>query len=95
MVIKNKSAIKRIKVADRNRSQNLFYKSSVKTLMKKYFSLLNNVAAEDNKALLSTYVSKIYSQIDKGTKRGVFHKNTAARKKSLIARTFKTLNSSV
>ena len=92
MVIKNKSAIKRIKVADRNRQQNLLYKSSVKTLMKKYFALLKVEDSEMDKESLSDYVSQIYSRIDKGTKKGVFHKNTAARKKSLIARTFKSLN---
>nr|YP_010337793.1 ribosomal protein S20 [Sahlingia subintegra]UNJ17378.1 ribosomal protein S20 [Sahlingia subintegra] len=92
MVIKNKSAIKRIKVADRNRMQNLFYKSSVKTLMKKYFSLIKQGKEDVDKDVLSTYISQIYSKIDKATKKGVFHKNTAARKKSLIARTFKTLD---
>nr|QUE28047.1 ribosomal protein S20 [Sahlingia subintegra] len=92
MVIKNKSAIKRIKVADRNRMQNLLYKSSVKTLMKKYFSLVKLGKEEVDKEAISVYISQIYSKIDKGTKRGVFHKNTAARKKSLIARTFKALN---
>nr|QUE29171.1 ribosomal protein S20 [Erythrotrichia welwitschii] len=92
MVIKNKSAIKRIKVADRNRTQNLFYKSSVKTLIKKYFSLLQVEDRELDKNELLIYVSKIYSRIDKGVKRGVFHKNTAARKKSLIAKTLKVLN---
>nr|QUE28431.1 ribosomal protein S20 [Porphyrostromium boryanum] len=92
MVIKNKSAIKRIKVADRNRTQNLSYKSSVKTLMKNYFSLLKTESKDLDKEMLSAYISKIYSRIDKGTKRGVFHKNTAARKKSLIARTYKSLD---
>jgi len=92
MVIKNKSAIKRIKVADRNRMQNLFYKSSVKTLMKKYFSLIKLGKENVDKDVLSTYISQIYSKIDKATKKGVFHKNTAARKKSLIARTFKALD---
>ena len=92
MVIKNKSAIKRIKVADRNRTQNLFYKSSVKTLMKKYFSMITTEGQKIDKESIYVYVSKIYSKIDKGTKKGVFHKNTAARKKSLIARTLKVLD---
>lgn len=92
MVIKNKSAIKRIKVANRNRKQNLLYKSSVKTLMKKYFSLLKEESKDIDKEALSVYISRLYSRIDKGTKRGVFHKNTAARKKSLIIRSFKTLD---
>nr|QUE29348.1 ribosomal protein S20 [Erythrotrichia longistipitata] len=92
MVIKNKSAIKRIKVADRNRTQNLFYKSSVKTLMKKYFSMIKLEGEKVDKESIYAHVSKIYSKIDKGTKKGVFHKNTAARKKSLIARKLKVLD---
>lgn len=91
MVIKNKSAIKRIKVAERNRLQNLFYKSSVKTLIKKYASLLKTETTKVDKEAMVLHISKIYSLIDKGTKRGVFHKNTAARKKSLIAKRFKAL----
>nr|QUE28795.1 ribosomal protein S20 [Porphyropsis coccinea] len=92
MVIKNKSAIKRIKVANRNRSQNLFYKSSVKTLIKKYFITINNSNLEIDKVALSSQIDTIYSRIDKATKKGIFHKNTAARKKSLLARSYKALN---
>nr|YP_010337144.1 ribosomal protein S20 [Pseudoerythrocladia kornmannii]QUE28224.1 ribosomal protein S20 [Pseudoerythrocladia kornmannii]UNJ16729.1 ribosomal protein S20 [Pseudoerythrocladia kornmannii] len=92
MVIKNKSAIKRIKVAARNRSQNLLYKSSVKTLIKKYFFTINSSNSQTDKSMVSAQVSEIYSKLDKATKRGVLHKNTAARKKSLIARSFKALD---
>nr|QUE29950.1 ribosomal protein S20 [Erythrocladia irregularis] len=92
MVIKNKSAIKRIKVAARNRSQNLLYKSSLKTLIKKYFLTINSSNSQIDRDAVLSQVSAIYSKIDKATKRGVLHRNTAARKKSLIARTLKTLD---
>nr|ARO91259.1 30S ribosomal protein S20 [Rhodochaete parvula]ASK39661.1 ribosomal protein S20 [Rhodochaete parvula] len=92
MVIKKKSAIKRIKVAERNRLSNQSYKSSIKTLIKKYFLLLNDFKLSTiDKDQINTQVNKIYSKIDKATKVGVFHKNTAARKKSSIAKFLKTL----
>nr|YP_010336949.1 ribosomal protein S20 [Madagascaria erythrocladioides]QUE28983.1 ribosomal protein S20 [Madagascaria erythrocladioides]UNJ16534.1 ribosomal protein S20 [Madagascaria erythrocladioides] len=90
MVIKNKSALKRIRVAKRNRIQNQFYKSSVKTLTKKILMLLSNSNNSSPEITdINFHVAKAYSQIDKATKIGVFHKNTAARKKSLIARAIK------
>lgn len=33
-------------------------------------------------------VSVVYARIDKALKKGILHKNTAARRKSLVAKTF-------
>ena len=41
----SKSALKRIKVAERNRLRNKSYKSAVRTLMKKYFQAVEEYAA--------------------------------------------------
>ena len=83
----NKSAKKRIHTNERNRLQNRFYKSSVRTLIKNFFKDLdiykNSKKPEDKEKVQKT-LSSIYSLIDKGTKRNVFHKNTAARKKAQL-----------
>ena len=84
----NKSAEKRIEIAKRNRLTNRYYKSSVRTLVKIFFQDLKiyqvSKDLEDKKKLQKT-LSSIYSMIDKGTKKNVYHKNAAARKKSKLA----------
>lgn len=83
-----KSAEKRIQVNERNRLRNRYYKSSVRTLIKTFFKNLDtykNSKTDENKKNLQNILSSIYSLIDKGTKKNVFHKNTAARKKAKLA----------
>ena len=86
-----KSAKKRIEINRRNYLKNRFYKSSVKTLTKTFLKTLElykiSENLEDKRKLYET-LNLIYSMIDKGTKKKVFQKNTAARKK---ARLFKNL----
>lgn len=89
-----KSAQKRIQIAKRNRLQNRYYKSSVRTLTKAFLKNLEdykNSQDPEIKEILKTNLSSIYSLIDKGTKRNVFHKNTAARKKSQLAMHLKSV----
>ncbi len=90
----NKSAKKRILTAKRNRLQNRFYKSSVKTLTKMFLISLENCKTnntDESKQKAQSLLNSVYSLIDKGTKRNVFHKNTAARKKSKLALRFKSI----
>ena len=88
----SKSSKKRILVANRNRLQNRFYKTSVRTLTKLF---LNNVElyktspTPENKEKVQKILNSIYSLIDKAYKKNIFHKNTAARKKSKLALRFK------
>ena len=89
----NKSAKKRIEITKRNRLRNRYYKSSVRTLIKTFFQNLEVYKASQNleeKEKLKKILSSIYSLIDKGTKKNIFHKNTAARKKSKLAAYLKT-----
>jgi small subunit ribosomal protein S20 len=84
----NKSAKKRIEISKRNRLQNRYYKTSVRTLTKLFSKNLETFKTEttiQSKANLETIVSSIYSFLDKGTKKNVFHKNTAAKKKAKLA----------
>ena len=84
----SKSAEKRIKINKRNRLRNRMYKSSVRTLTKGFFANLKVYKASKNpedKEKLQKLLSSIYSLIDKGTKKNVFHKNAASRKKAQLA----------
>ena len=84
----NASAKKRILINERNRLQNRFYKSSVRTLTKMFLKDLEVYKISgnpDDKKKAQERLSLVYSLIDKGSKRKVFHKNTAARKKSKLA----------
>merc|ERR1712115_223206 len=84
----NKSAKKRILIAKRNNLQNRFYKSSVKTLTKRFLKdlkIYKNSQSDTNKENLQILLNSIYSLIDKGSKKNVYHKNTAARKKAKLA----------
>ena len=92
-VANNKSAKKRIQIAERNRLTNKSYKSTVRTFTKK---TLENCAKykkepnEDNKNLVITSLSKAFSLIDKAVKKNVLHKNNGANKKSKINNFVKT-----
>ena len=84
----SKSAEKRIDINKRNRLQNRFYKSSVRTLIKVFFKDLETYKVSQNpedKEKLKKILSSVYSLIDKGTKKKVFHKNAAARKKAKLS----------
>ena len=82
----NLSVMKRIAVAERNRARNKVYKSTIKTLTKKYREEVNQSSETDNLLNLQQLLGLIYSKIDKAVKRGVLHRNNAARKKSCLAK---------
>ncbi|MEL6776022.1 MAG: 30S ribosomal protein S20 [Cyanobacteria bacterium J06597_16] len=91
-----KSAIKRIRVAERNRLRNKAYKSAVKTLTKRYHEALEAQEAnpsDENSKLVQEKMSAAVSKIDKAVKRGVLHKNAGARRKSQLARALKAKES--
>ena len=83
----NKSAKKRIQIAERNRLINKSYKSTVKTLTKKTIENCEKYKKDpnvDNKNLIQTSLNSTYSLIDKAVKKNVLHKNNGATKKSKI-----------
>ena len=89
----NKSAKKRILISKRNNLQNRFYKSSVRTLTKKFLTDLETYKISQSttdKEKVQIGLNSIYSLIDKGSKKNVYHKNTAARKKAKLASLLKT-----
>ena len=83
----NKSAKKRILVAERNRQVNKSYKSTVRTLIKKTIVNCENYKKDpnsENQELINTSLKQAYSLIDKAVKKNVLHKNNGANKKSRI-----------
>ena len=90
----SKSAIKRIRTAERNRLRNKTYKSAIRTLTKRYFSAVETYTAEptpENMETVKQSMSAAYSKIDKAVKRKVLHRNNGARKKSRIAKAMKAM----
>ena len=89
----NKSAKKRIQIAERNRLINKSYKSTVRTLTKKTLDCCDKYKKdpnEDNIKLVKSSLNKTFSLIDKAVKKNVLHKNTGANKKSKINNFVKT-----
>jgi len=87
-----KSAKKRIDINKRNRLRNKYYKTSIRTLFKLLFKHLEVYKISKNledKKRVNEILSLVYSMIDKGTKKKIFHKNTAARKKSKLVAVLK------
>lgn len=80
-----KSAIKRVKVSEKQFKRNSAYKSRVKTFIKKFENALNT---EDKDAVEQNY-RQCVSVLDKAAQKGILAKNTVARKKSLLAKKFK------
>ena len=89
----NKSAKKRIQIAERNRLINRSYKSTVKTWTKKTLENCEKYKKEpneENKNLVTTSLNKAFSLIDKAVKKNVLHKNNGANRKSKINNFVKT-----
>ena len=86
-VANNKSAKKRIQIAERNRLINKSYKSTVRTLTKRTLENCEKYKKdpnEDNKNLVNLSLNKTFSLIDKAVKKNVLHKNNGANRKSKI-----------
>lgn len=83
-----KSAMKRVKVIEKKTMRNNMIKSGYRTAVKKFEQALESGNVEEAKALFSEATKKI----DQACTKGVLVKNTAARKKSRLA---KKLNASI
>tara|TARA_B100000886_G_scaffold325399_1_gene270916 strand:+ start:1009 stop:1302 length:294 start_codon:yes stop_codon:yes gene_type:complete len=92
-VANNKSAKKRIQIAERNRLNNKSYKSTVRTLTKKTIESCEKYKKDpndDNKNLVNISLNKAFSLIDKAVKKNALHKNNGANKKSRINKFVRT-----
>lgn len=91
----SKSAKKRIDINKRNRLQNKYYKSSIRNATKIFLKMLEpykTLKTEKERTDLLRILSSICSMIDKGTKKNIFTKNTAARKKKKLYHPISKLN---
>jgi small subunit ribosomal protein S20 len=74
-----KSSIRSVKTDAERNARNSSTKSAIKTAARK-------VSADAQAVALPALLGKAVSLIDKAVKKGVLHKNTAARKKSRLAK---------
>ena len=77
-----KSAKKRILVIETKTLRNKMIKSKIKTLVKK----VDAAVAANDKAAATAALTEAVVAIDKAAAKGVYHKNTAARKVSRITK---------
>tara|TARA_Y100000991_G_C21926632_1_gene328940 strand:+ start:675 stop:965 length:291 start_codon:yes stop_codon:yes gene_type:complete len=75
---------------NRNRIVNRRYRSTLKSLLKLFLAKVKKLKTADEgtnenvKLEIKTVMNSLFSIIDKSVKKGVLHKNNAARKKSVI-----------
>jgi small subunit ribosomal protein S20 len=78
----NKQAMKRIKISERNRVANAAWRSRVRTWTRK-----TNEAVEAGDVETARECARVAtSTIDRATRRGIYHKNWAARNKSRLSK---------
>ena len=73
---------KRVRTAARERLENLRYRSTIKTLAKRLERAVEDGDAEQ----VASEHRELVRTIDRAVARGALHRNTAARKKSALAR---------
>ena len=83
-----KSAKKRVQVAEKNRIYNRFWKTRCKNAVKK---VLEAVELKDTE-LATKKLNEAQGVLDKAVVKGVVHRNTASRRKAMIAARFKSLS---
>lgn len=76
-----KSAIKRVKVNDRQKQENRGPKSQLANALKKYRALVNAGKVEEAEKLLP----EVVSLVDVSAKKGIITKDNANRKKASLA----------
>ncbi|MEA1960350.1 MAG: 30S ribosomal protein S20 [Bacillota bacterium] len=84
---KSKTPAKRALTAEKNRIRNKGNKTELKSAIKSFEISLNG----DNAEVANEKLLHATSLIDKGVAKGLLHKNTAARKKSGLAKRFNAM----
>jgi small subunit ribosomal protein S20 len=73
---------KRVRIAARQRAENLRYRSTVKTLTRR----LRSAVEEGDAEKISAEHRQLVRWVDRAASKGAIHANTAARKKAQAAR---------
>ena len=93
-MVNNNSAKKRIKINQRNNQNNNIYRSRVKTFTKNYLVITQRYKANPTEEVfleLKESLKLTLSQLDKASKRRVYHKNNVAKKKSNLLKVYNQL----
>ena len=77
-----RTAIKDLRKNRTKHLQNLDIKSDLKKATKQFMACVES----KNKKEAESLINLLYKKLDKAAKRKIFHKNTAARRKSRISR---------
>lgn len=77
-----KSAKKRVSVTEIKTARNKAIKSRVKTYVKK----VETAVAENDKEAASAALLEAIAEVNKAASKGIYHKNTAARKVSRLTK---------
>ena len=85
---RKKSAKKRVLIAERNRIYNRFWKTRCKNAVKKVLAAVEQKDAD----LAASKFNEAQGVIDKAVVKGVVHRNTASRRKAMMAARFKSLS---
>lgn len=80
-----KSALKRIRQSEKRRVRNRTVRSRIRTAVKMARTALDTTGSDARAAVLEAIRA-----LDKAVSKGVIHKNTAARRKSALARRLAT-----
>jgi small subunit ribosomal protein S20 len=73
---------KRVRIQERQRTENLRYRSTIKTLTKRLEAAVSDGDADS----IAAGHRELVKTIDRAATRGALHQNTAARKKSSASR---------
>jgi len=79
---RRRTSLKSNRVNKRKHTRNLKVKGQLKKTIKKFQELLTGKNISEAK----TFISKVFSQLDKAAKKNIIHPATANRRKSRLAR---------
>ena len=82
-----KSAIKRVRQNEKRNARNRMNRSRMRTFVKK----ARLAIADGDKAMAEEHVKLAVSEIDRAAKKGLIHRNNAARRKSRLVRSFNAM----
>lgn len=85
----SKSALKRVRVAERNRLHNRPYRSAARTMVKKAEFAIQDLKTEAiEQAEAQEAVTRAVAMLDRVAGKGIVHPNNAARRKSRLLKKF-------
>ncbi|PQP79785.1 30S ribosomal protein S20 [Candidatus Phytoplasma phoenicium] len=78
---------KRVKTNEKRRLKNVSFKSSVRTIIKKF----KKINSHEDKQQTLNFLNLINKKLDKGLAKGIYHANFVSRNKSNFAKMFNNI----